>query len=406
MKLAVRNPQVVLRDGLLVVRAEIFNPSGETVSASQGWRAGYHVFDDPSGTLVVDGERLDLNLAPGEAQALEMNIAVPPEPGAYSVRISPVHEGVAWFYERGWPFLRIDVDVREDGARLLRRWGITNRGAVARRNASRAIGRAFVWPLATIWRNRSLIRTLVRRDILSRYSGSFGGAFWTVLNPLLLMLTYFFVFGLVLKSRIPGDPSPAGFALYLLCGMLPWLAFSEAAGRAPGILLEHRNFIRKLLFPVEILPVNLAVTGLVTEFFGLALFVAAVFLTRGHLPVTALYIPLIAIPQFLFTAGVCWFLAALGAFMRDLAQINGFLLTVWFFVTPICYPEQSMPTVARAWMEKNPFYILVHAYRAVLLDGVAPDWTPIIWLTAISGLIFIAGHAWFYKLRRSFADLL
>ncbi len=406
MKLTVRNPQVVLRDGLLVVRAEIFNPSGETVSASQGWRAGYHLFDDPSGTLVVDGERLDLNLAPGGAQALEMNIAVPPEPGAYSVRISPVQEGVAWFYERGWPFLRIDVDVREDGARLLRRWGITNRGAVARRNAARALGRAFVWPLATIWRNRSLIRTLVRRDILSRYSGSFGGVFWTILNPLLLMLTYFFVFGLVLNSRIPGDPSPVGFALYLLCGMLPWLAFSEAAGRAPGILLEHRNFIKKLLFPVEILPVNLAVTGLVTEFFGLALFVAAVFLTRGHLPVTALYVPLIAIPQFLFTAGLCWFLAALGAFVRDLAQINGFLLTIWFFITPICYPEQSMPVVARAWLEKNPFYILVHAYRTVLLDGVAPDWTPIIWLTAISGLIFIAGHAWFYKLRRSFADLL
>ena len=313
---------------------------------------------------------------------------------------------MAWFYERGWPFLRIDVDVRDDGARLLRHWGITNRAAVGRRLAMRALGRAIWWPVATCWRNQSLIRTLVRRDILSRYSGSFAGAFWTVLSPLLLMLTYFFVFGVVLRSRVPGDPSPVSFALYLLSGMLPWLAFSEAAGRAPGILLEHRNFIKKLRFPVEILPVNLAVTGLVTEFFGLALFVIAVFAVRGRLPATALFIPLIAIPQFLFTAGLCWFLAALGAFVRDLAQINGFLLTVWFFITPICYPEQSMPAVAVAYLEKNPFYILVHAYRAVLLDGVSPDWTPLAWLTAISALVFIAGHAWFYKLRKSFADLL
>src|SRR5262249_42817726 len=170
----------------------------------------------------------------------------------------------AWFYEKGWPFLRIDVDVREDGARVLRRWGITNRSAVARRLAMRALGRAVLWPLATIWRNRSLVQTLVRRDILSRYSGSLFGPLWTVLNPLLLMLTYFFVFGMVLQSRVPGDPSRVSFALYLLCGMLPWLAFSEAAARAPGILPEHRNFIKKLLFPVEILPVNLTVTGLVT----------------------------------------------------------------------------------------------------------------------------------------------
>ena len=406
MKLAVRNPQVVLRDGVLVVRAEILNLSGQALGPADGWFIGYHLFDDPSGTLVVDGPRLPLELAAGASYTFEMNIGVPGEPGEYSVRISPLQEGVAWYYERGWPFLRIDVDVREDGARLLRQWGITNRAALARRHAARALGRAFVWPLATCWRNRSLIRTLVRRDILSRYTGSFGGAFWAILNPLLLMVTYFFVFGLVLRSRLPGDSSTAGFALYLLCGMLPWLAFSEAAGRAPGILPEHRNFIKKLLFPVEILPVNLAVTGLVTEFFGLLIFVAAVFILRGRLPVTALYVPLIAIPQFLFTAGVCWFLAALGAFVRDLAQINGFLLTVWFFITPICYPEQSMPASAAFLLEKNPFYVFVHAYRAVLLDGVAPDWTPLAWLSVLSALLFVAGHAWFYKLRRSFADLL
>ena len=132
----------------------------------------------------------------------------------------------------------------------------------------RSFARALTLPLESIWRNRSLIRTLVRRDVLSRYSGSFGGAFWAVLNPLLLMLTYFFVFGMVLQSRFGDDPSRSGFALYFLAGMLPWLAFSEAAGRAPFMMVEHRNFIKKLVFPVETLPVNLVVSGLVTEFFG------------------------------------------------------------------------------------------------------------------------------------------
>ncbi len=150
-------------------------------------------------------------------------------------------------------------------------------GRIADKNAVRLrcwvcnVANGLTLPVEIPWRNRSLIRTLVRRDILSRYAGSVGGTFWTVLNPLLLMLTYFFVFGIVLKSKVPGDPSLTGFAFYFLAGMMPWLAFSDALARAPGILVEHRNFIRKLVFRVETLPVNIVVTGLVTEFFGIAI---------------------------------------------------------------------------------------------------------------------------------------
>src|SRR2546423_14356594 len=109
------------------------------------------------------------------------------------------------------------------------------------------------------------MRSMVRRDILGRYRGSLGGVFWTILNPLLLMVTYFFVFGMVLKAKFGNDPSRSGFALYFLAGMLPWLAFSEAVGRAPFVLLEHRTFIKKLLFPVGTLPVNMVLAGLVSE---------------------------------------------------------------------------------------------------------------------------------------------
>jgi lipopolysaccharide transport system permease protein len=264
-----------------------------------------------------------------------------------------------------------------------------------------------VLPFRTVTRNRSLIRSMVKRDILGRFRGSFGGWFWTVLNPLLLMSTYFFVFGIVMKPK--GDADPAAFALYLIAGMLPWLAFSEAAGRAPVNMLEHRQFIKKLRFPVETLPVNIMLAGFVSELFGLLIYFAGLLLARGHLPVTILWLPVLLIPQMLFTAGLCWFLAALGVFFRDLAQINGFLLTLWFFLTPICYSEAALaaiPDPAHAILVRNPMYVLVHGYRDLFIRGHAPAWGPLWKLYLLSALVFLFGHAWFHKLKKSFADII
>jgi lipopolysaccharide transport system permease protein len=177
-------------------------------------------------------------------------------------------------------------------------------------------------------------------------------------------------------------------------------------GRAPFVLLEHRNFIKKLVFPVETLPVNLVVSGLVTEFFGLLLFLAALFLIRGSLPWTAIYLPFAIIPQILLTAGLAWFLSALAVFVRDLGQVIGYLLTVLMFLTPIFYPEKAVPAAAAGLMMFNPIYVLVRAYRATLLEGRAPDFGALAVLGAASLLVLILGHAWFYKLRKSFPDLI
>ncbi len=258
----------------------------------------------------------------------------------------------------------------------------------------------------TLWRRRSLIRSMVRRDIVGRYRGSYGGLFWTILHPLLMMLTYAFVFGVVLRARFPGDGRPGAFVLYFLAGMLPWLAFSEAAGRAPSIVVEHTSFVKKILFPVEILPVNLVLTGLFSEVFGIAIFLAGMFYFGRDLTASALMLPLILLPQFLFTAGVCWFLAALGVFFRDLGQLIGFLLTVWFFTTPICYPQASLPQAYLWIFDKNPMYVFVQAYRAVLLEGAAPAWGPLATLTVVSVLLCVAGHACFHRLKKSFPDVL
>jgi lipopolysaccharide transport system permease protein len=395
-----------IEGNVLSIGCTIRNETSETWLPEEGWAAGYHLFDDPTGTLVVDGERLPLHLAPGASRGFEMKVAMPPEPGEYSVHVSAMREHVAWFYERGWPFALVTVSVNDEGAASLRRWRVTDMRSVRIRRLVRGVGRGFVLPFRSMWRNRGLIRTLVRRDILSRYTGSFGGAFWTLLNPLIMMLTYFFVFGIVLKQKSVRDPSRTGFALYFLAGMLPWLAFNEAVARAPFIMIEHRNFIKKLVFPVETLPVNVVAAGLVTEFFGMILFALALLLIRGRVPLTAIYLPLIVVPQILLTTGIAWFLAALGVFVRDLGQVIGYLLTVLMFITPIFYYEEGLPKVAADLQQVNPVFTLVHSYRAVLLDSSPPDWSSLGWLMLASSIIFLLGHAWFYKLRKSFADLI
>jgi len=391
----------------MTVTFEMRNLTSEAWRPSEGFAVGYHVFDNETGTLVMDGPRTppEADIAPGEAHKFELHFDLPPEPGQYRVFVSGMQEHAYWLYQRGAEFLLIDSAV-DAGRATVESFRVATETEVRRERLLRSVRRVFTLPFKTIIRNRSLIRTMVRRDVLGRYRGSFGGAFWTVLNPLILMLTYFFVFGVVLRARFPNDPSRAGFALYFLAGMLPWLAVSEAAGRAPTVMLEHRNFVKKLVFPVETLPVNLVMVGLVSEVLGVALFLLGSYLARGYVPASVVWVPLLVVPQILLTAGLCWFLAALGVFVHDLSQINGFLLTLWFFLTPICYPAASLPGPALRILSKNPMFVLVRGYRDAILEGRAPSFHSLWKLWLISGVIFILGYAWFHKLKKSFADLM
>ena len=404
----VHHPEVrAAGDRSIAVSFEMRNLSSEAWRPSEGFAVGYHIFDPETGTLVVDGPRTapEADIAPGETKRFELRLDLPPEPGRYRIFVSGMQEHAYWMYQRGAEFLLIDSAV-DAGRATVESFRVSTETVVRRERFFRSVRRAFTLPFDTIIRNRSLIRTMVRRDVLGRYRGSFGGAFWTVLNPLVLMLTYFFVFGVVLHARFPNNPSRSGFALYFLAGMLPWLPVSEAAGRAPTVMLEHRNFVKKLVFPVETLPVNLVTAGLVSEVLGVALFVLGSYIARGYVPGSIVWLPLLVVPQLLLTAGLCWFLAALGVFVRDLAQINGFLLTLWFFLTPICYPEASLPASALRILSKNPMFVLVRGYRDTLLEGRAPAFHSLWKLYVAAVVVFILGHAWFYKLRKSFADLI
>ncbi|MCS6953888.1 MAG: ABC transporter permease [Bryobacterales bacterium] len=390
----------------LRVTFRLENRSREIWRAADGFRVGCQIFDPATDLVVAEGPRqaLPQDLAPGQSAPVDLEVPLPRIPGGYRLFVSPMQEEVCWHYER-WPFLLVDVTV-EGGRIAAGPPVVTTLRALRRRHFAKSLARALIYPVRTLWRHRSLIRSMARRDVAGRYRGSFAGLFWTVLNPLLLVLTYFFVFGIVLRTRFGTDPSRAGFALYFLAGMLPWLPFSEALGRAPSVLLEHRTFVKKLVFPLEILPTAQVAAGLVTQGFALAVFLTLLVILRGEVPSSAVWLPALLVPQVLLTLGLCWFLAALGVYVRDLAQVNGFLLTLWFFLTPICYPEASLPQEALWLLAMNPMFVLVRGFRAALLEGQAPAFDPLwkLWLAAAA--VFVLGHAFFYRLRRNFADVI
>jgi lipopolysaccharide transport system permease protein len=354
---------------------------------------GWQVFDPATGAFLFEGQAAEAGTG---GSKVDLRVALPPEDGPYRVQVAPVEDR-----ER---FILIEA-VIEGGELQIGEPRVATRSALRRARAVRAIPKAFSYPLRSLWSNRKLIASMVRRDILARYRGSFAGSLWTFLNPLLLMATYFFVFGVVLDTRFGPDNSRSGWVLYFLAGMLPWLPFSEAVGRSPYIVIEHRNFVKKLVFPLETLPVNLVLSGLVTELFALLIFFVALFAARGSVPATVVWLPALLIPQLLLAAGLCWFLAALGVYTRDLGQITGYILTLWFFMTPICYPERPLPHAIAAILAWNPLLVLVRGYRAVFLEGHAPAGAPLALLWIASAAIAVGGHAWFHRLRRSFADV-
>lgn len=388
------------------VRFRLENRGGESWT-ERDLCVGWQIYDPETSLFISEGQwtRAAHDLPPGASEEFFLTVDLPAELGRYHVYVSPRTDHDGWFYQQQWPFVLVEGAVTEAGARVDRA-GPTTLARVHRGDVAAKLRDAITGPFTAAWSNRRLIRTMVRRELAARYRGSLGDVAWTVLHPLLLMITYFFVFGVVMQARFGNDPSREGFVLYFLAGMLPWLPFSEAVGRAPSVILESRNFVKKMVFPVEVLPVNPAVAGLVTEAFALLIFLALLGATRGLPPATIAWLPLLIVPQWLLTAGACWFLSALGVFFRDLGQMIGFVLTLLFFLTPICYPESQLPGWAQAVLSKSPIYVLVQGYRAVLLEGRAPGWWPLIAVWIASLLICWAGYAVFRKFRKSFPDIL
>lgn len=250
-----------------------------------------------------------------------------------------------------------------------------------------------------------LLRVMVRRDLAIRYRGSFLGVFWAVLTPFLMMLLYTTVFSVFLKIRLSANDSPTTFALYLLAGLLPWTAFSDIASRCTMVMLEQVNLVKKVVFPLEVIPLTIVGSTLVNHLVGLAVFlVAAAALSGPHL--SWLFLPALIAPLVLLSAGVGFFLASLGVFVRDLGQFVGLLLTAWMFLTPIFYAEALVPARFAPLIGANPFTWLVRGYRQVVLVGQLPHWTSLMALYAVAVLVYALGYHWFHRLAAGFADVL
>lgn len=277
----------------------------------------------------------------------------------------------------------------------------TMRGMISAQTARRAVWR----PLFELPRRFHLIWPLARRMTLARYRGSALGLAWAVLNPLVLIAVFTFVFAEVFGARFGAGGTPLDYALYLFCGLLPWTAFQEAVQLSSGVVVAHTNLVKRVVFPLETLPVAQALAALAGQLFGTVALLAATVFLRGELHATALWLPVLLVPQLLLTLGGSWLVASLGVFLRDTAQALALLLTAWMYLTPIIYPEAVVPARYGSLLELNPFTPLVRSHRLCLLEGAPPDWRGLSYTLLCGLILFIFGYWWFARTRKNFADV-
>jgi lipopolysaccharide transport system permease protein len=261
---------------------------------------------------------------------------------------------------------------------------------------------------AHLWRHRSLVWQFARREVEGRYRASFLGLLWSFVHPLVLLAVYTWVFGVVFRARWPESRtgSLGEFALVVFCGLVVFNVFAECLGRAAYLVVGVPNYVKKVVFPLEILPVSLFASALFHALVSLAVLLVCCRLFLGGLPATVLLIPLVALPAAFLCLGLTWLVASLGVFLRDLVHLVPLLLQVFFFATPVIYPAEAVPDRFRAAVELNPLAWVVESVRGLLFAGTPPDWSRFaVWL-AVTSVVMVLGYAWFMKTKRGFADVL
>jgi lipopolysaccharide transport system permease protein len=260
----------------------------------------------------------------------------------------------------------------------------------------------------SLWRNRQLILQMTKREVVGRYQGSALGLIWTFLNPVFMLAVYTFVFSVVFKARwgVGGEESRTQFAVVLFVGMIVHGLFAEVLNRAPGLVLSNVNYVKKVVFPLEILPVVSIGAALFHSLISLGVLLIAFVLFNGYLQWTAVLVPLILLPLVILTLGLAWMLASLGVFLRDVGQTIGIITTVMLFLAPVFYPVTALPEEIRPWIMANPLTFIIEQAREVLIWGRMPDWIGLGFYTAVAVAITWAGYAWFQKTRKGFADVL
>lgn len=260
----------------------------------------------------------------------------------------------------------------------------------------------------SLWRNRALVFALARREVAGRYRGSVMGLTWSFFNPLVMLAIYTLVFSTIFKTRwsVGDEGGKADFAIILFVGMIVHGLFAECVNRAPNLILENVNYVKKMIFPLEILPWVALSSALFHACVSVVVLLIAQLALRHTLPWTVVFFPLVTVPLLLVTVGLAWFLTALGVFVRDIGQTTVMFTTIMMFVSPVFYPASAVPEPFRALMQLNPLTYLIEDGRNTLVFGNLPHMGG--WILAMAeGLVIAAlGFAWFQKTRRGFADVL
>ncbi|SNX61188.1 lipopolysaccharide transport system permease protein [Nitrosomonas ureae] len=259
----------------------------------------------------------------------------------------------------------------------------------------------------TLKTHRSLIYSLTKREVIGRYRGSIMGILWSFFNPVLMLIVYTFVFSVVFKARWDGGTdSRTEFALVLFAGLMIYNLFAECITRSPGLVLGNVNYVKKVVFPLEILSIvtmGSAVFHFLISFLVWLIFYLVFF---GVPQVTLLLFPLLLIPFLLLILGLSWFLAALGVFLRDVSQIVGVMMTALLFLSPIFYPITALPTEYHQFLQINPLTFVIEQARGVMIWGNGISWQGWIIYLLLATVTAWLGFAWFQKTRKGFANVL
>lgn len=252
-----------------------------------------------------------------------------------------------------------------------------------------------------------LIQQLAKRDVSGRYRGSMVGFGWSFFTPLLMLAVYTFVFSVVFQARWSvGTGGREEFAIILFVGILVHGLFAECVNRAPTLVLAHGNYVKRVVFPLEILPLVALVSSLFHTSVSLAVLLLAQLFIHGSIPWTALLLPLVLAPLVLTTLGFTWLLAGFGVYVRDIGQVTAILTMVMLFLAPVFYPLSALPEPYQRWLYLNPLTFIIEQSRMVLLWGAQPDWIGLGKHLLMGATIAWVGFWSFQKLRRGFADVL
>jgi lipopolysaccharide transport system permease protein len=249
---------------------------------------------------------------------------------------------------------------------------------------------------------------MIQREVVGRYKGSVMGLGWSFFNPILMLAVYTFVFSVVFKARwgVDTGESKTQFAVVLFVGMIVHGLFSEVLNRAPSLILSNVNYVKKVVFPLEILPVIAMGAALFHSLISVCVLLAAFAIFNGFLQWTVVFIPFVLLPFIILTLGLAWMLASLGVFVRDIGQTIGIIMVIMMFLAPVFYPITALPEEFRPWLLANPLTFIIEQAREVAIWGHLPDFKGLAMYTLQSCIWAWLGFAWFQKTRKGFADVL